>query len=140
MQNRVPCFMFDIDGTLALHSGRDPYQWIDADGDRPNQVVVAVLRAFHQTGLTIVYISGRPEDARQLTLAWIDREVGVAGQLFMRPSGDFRKDAEIKLEIYRRDIEPIFEVLAVFDDRDQVVQMWREQAGVTCFQVADGKF
>ena len=31
------------------------------------------------------------------------------------------------------------DVFAVFDDRQQVVDMWR-QNGLTCFQVADGDF
>ena len=31
------------------------------------------------------------------------------------------------------------DVFAVFDDRIQVVDMWR-QNGLTCFQVADGDF
>ena len=30
-------------------------------------------------------------------------------------------------------------VFAVFDDRNQVVDMWRSN-GLTCFQVADGDF
>ncbi|WP_435575134.1 hypothetical protein [Burkholderia plantarii] len=30
-------------------------------------------------------------------------------------------------------------IVAVFDDRDSVVAMWRD-AGVTCFQVAPGEF
>ena len=31
------------------------------------------------------------------------------------------------------------DVFAVFDDRQQVVDMWRSN-GLTCFQVADGNF
>ena len=31
------------------------------------------------------------------------------------------------------------DVFAVFDDRQQVVDMWRSN-GLTCFQVADGDF
>ena len=31
------------------------------------------------------------------------------------------------------------DIFAVFDDRQQVVDMWRKN-GLTCFQVADGNF
>jgi hypothetical protein len=31
------------------------------------------------------------------------------------------------------------EILCVFDDRDKVVKMWREN-GISCFQVAEGSF
>lgn len=140
MASLEQCFIFDVDGTLALHAARNPYQWRDADDDLPNRPVVVALRALNQAGYKILYVSGRPEEARELTLSWLGREVGVLGPLFLRPDGDNRKDFEIKSEIYRREIEPKFDVVAVFDDRDQVIRMWRDQAKLTCFQVADGNF
>lgn len=137
---RRPAYVFDVDGTLALRGDRDPYRWQDADGDQPNAAVVAVARAMAASGVDIVYVSGRPEDARGLTERWIESVVAVSGPLFMRPSGDFRKDTDVKREIYHRHIEPNFAVMGVFDDRDQVVRMWRDELLLTCFQVADGTF
>ena len=137
---RRPAFLFDIDGTLALHKDRDPYRWQDADQDRPNLPLIAVVHSLSRSGFGIVYVSGRTEDARPLTQRWLNREVGVSGPLYMRPSGDYRKDVEIKREIYRGHVEPFYEILAVFDDRNQVVRLWRDEIGLTCFQVADGDF
>jgi hypothetical protein len=59
--------------------------------------------------------------------------------LFMRKSGDYRKDSVVKKEIYERHIKEDFNVEFVLDDRDQVVKMWREQ-GLVCLQVAEGNF
>ena len=33
-----------------------------------------------------------------------------------------------------------WEPIMVFDDRNQVVDMWRNGLGLQCFQVADGNF
>jgi len=140
LTNRRPAFVFDVDGTLALRGDRDPYRWQDAEDDRPNVAVIAVAQAIAASGVALVYVSGRPEEARDLTERWIEREVTVPGPLFMRPSRDFRKDTEVKRELYHRHIEPNFDVVAVFDDRDQVVRMWRDELLLTCFQVADGTF
>ena len=61
--------------------------------------------------------------SRPDTEAWLDLYVGVPYEgLFMRPAGDNRKDA-----------------VGVFDDRRQVVRMWRS-LGLTVFQVAEGDF
>ena len=60
--------------------------------------------------------------------------------LFARKSGDFRKDAVVKEEIYRRHIEGKYCIKLVLDDRDQVVSCWRDTIGLTCFQVAPGAF
>jgi hypothetical protein len=55
----------------------------------------------------------------------------------MRPAGDFTPDEELK----RRWISEydLSQVLCIFDDRQKVVDMWRE-LGLTCFQVAPGDF
>jgi hypothetical protein len=57
----------------------------------------------------------------------------------MRQAGDKRKDACVKLELYRTQLEPRFAVQFVLDDRDQAVAMWRG-LGLICLQVADGAF
>ena len=52
-------------------------------------------------------------------------------------------DARSTLKSYIEDIDPEdmdeAVVVAVFDDRDKVVKMWRE-IGLTCMQVAPGNF
>lgn len=134
-------FVVDVDGTIALHQdARDPYDWRRANSDVPNNAVVTVVRALDRHGLAIVYISGRPESARKLTTEWINRHVGVKGDLYLRADDDQRKDAIIKRELYESLIAPIFEVVGVLDDRQQVVDMWRDELGLHCFQVAAGNF
>jgi len=58
----------------------------------------------------------------------------------MRASDDNRKDAIIKKEIYHKYIEPNYNINAVFDDRNQVVDIWRLELGLPCYQVFYGNF
>ena len=44
----------------------------------------------------------------------------------MRKKGDSRKDSTIKKEIYEEHILPYFNVIGVFDDRQQVVDAIRD--------------
>ena len=134
------CAIFDIDGTLALRGERDPHDWQMAHEDRPNKPVLAVLRALSRDSISIVYVSGRPEESRGLTENWIRRHIGIAGHLYMRTSRDNRRDSVVKREIYETFIGPAYSVIAVFDDRNQVVEMWRNELGLTCFQVGEGDF
>lgn len=108
------------------------------------------------------FCSGRPEDYRKLTVDWLKShglislmccsdhsgikfghrvEVGLFSiqPLFMRPSGDMRPDHVVKKELYLQHIEPFYKVKCVFDDRDQVVKMWRS-LGLQVYQVAEGNF
>ena len=57
----------------------------------------------------------------------------------MRKKGDHRKDSIVKKELYEEHIKNRYEVLCVFDDRNQVVDMWREE-GLLCCQVYYGDF
>jgi hypothetical protein len=57
----------------------------------------------------------------------------------MREDGDKRPDYVIKREIYETHIKENYDVAYVFEDRELVVKMWREQ-GLRCFQVADVPF
>lgn len=132
--------LVDIDGTVALTGDRSPYDMTRVDLDRPNHLVVAAIRATHNAGHTIVYCSGRTDDARQATADWLDAHVGLPyAALHMRTTGDTRKDSVVKREIFDREVRGRWNVIAVFDDRNQVVRMWRD-LGLTVFQVAEGNF
>ena len=53
--------------------------------------------------------------------------------------GDHRKDCYVKYDIAKT-IQKEFKILSVLDDRNQVVDMWRNGLKLPCFQVADGNF
>ncbi len=61
--------------------------------------------------------------------------------LHMRPTDDYHhymKDSDLK-QMWLDTLIDKDNVFAVFDDRNQVVDMWRKN-GLTVFQVADGDF
>ena len=132
--------LVDIDGTVALMSGRSPYDMSRVGEDRPNTAVIAAVRAMHAAGYGVVFCTGRDASCRSATERWLDEHVGVPYLgLYMRAVGDSRKDAVVKREIFDREIRDRYRVVGVFDDRMQVVRMWRE-LGLTVFQVAEGDF
>lgn len=137
--------MVDIDGTVALHTGvRGPYDTSLYHLDKPNWNIVNLIRREFDAGLKILFCSGRDEEFFTVTTNWIFEHVfgGVehAGfDLFMRPAGDVRNDAIVKLELFDKHIREEYDVVRVYDDRDRVVKAWRS-IGLTVLQVADGNF
>jgi hypothetical protein len=135
-----PAVLVDIDGTVALMAGRSPYDWQRVGEDAPNPAVIEAVRAMHAAGHAIVFCSGRDEVCRGETEAWLELFVGVPYEaLFMRPEGDSRKDSVVKREIFDHEVRDRWRIVGVFDDRQQVVRMWRA-LGLTVFQVAEGDF
>ena len=73
------------------------------------------------------------------TKDWLDFHQIKYDEIFMRPKNDYRKDNVVKLEIYNNKIKDNYNVIGCFDDRQQVVNMWREH-GLLVYHVADGRF
>jgi hypothetical protein len=102
--------------------------------------VVAAVRAMHAAGHRVIFCSGRTADCREATERWLAEHVDVPyDALHMRAVGDARKDAVVKAELFNAHIRDGYQVVAVFDDRRQVVEAWRA-LGLTVFQVAEGDF
>ena len=132
--------IFDIDGTVALRGDRDWYDESKVHTDRPNVAVVDAVRHYSFLGYKIIFCSGRKDDCYGRTYEWLKKNVTTFFEsLVMRPSGDNRQDAVVKDELFEKYIAPNYNVKVVFDDRNQVVEMWRAK-GLTCFQVAEGNF
>lgn len=132
--------LVDIDGTVALNVSRSPYDMTRVGEDAPNEAVIAAVRAMHAAGYGVVFCSGRDASARAATVTWLRQHVRVPYlALHMRAAGDNRKDSVVKREIYERELRDRYRIVGVFDDRMQVVTMWRE-LGLTVFQVAEGNF
>lgn len=132
-------YLFDIDGTLAQMSDRSPFEWKKVGDDDPRRQVVLTAQALAMAGYEIVVMSGRDSVCRDETIAWLELYDIPFVDLFMREEGDMRKDNIVKQELFDKHIRDFYDVVAVFDDRQQVVDMWREM-GVDCFQVAPGDF
>lgn len=129
----------DIDGTLALHGDRDPYDLSRCGDDTPNWPVIEAVQAAKRDDLQVIYCSGREDVARATTAQWIADHVEVPGLLLMRSAGDRRRDSIVKRELFDQHIRNEYDVRYVLDDRQQVVDMWRS-LGLTVFQVARGDF
>lgn len=133
--------LVDIDGTVAKMNGRGPHEYDRVLTDEENYDIVSLVQALHyDSSLSVVFMSGRPDSCRTDTEDWLyeNVRVGFLG-LFMRKSGDYRKDDVVKLELFNKHIRGKYNVAYVLDDRNRVVEMWRK-LGLTCLQVAEGNF
>ncbi|MEB3193382.1 MAG: AAA family ATPase [Snowella sp.] len=131
LPNAVIC---DLDGTLCLLRNRNPYDASRCDQDDLNPVVASLL-----VGKIVLLVSGREEKYREPTVKFLTKYHIQYHALWMRETGDRRKDSIIKKEIFDRHIRDVYNIEFVLDDRNQVVELWRS-LGLTCLQVADGDF
>lgn len=137
--------VFDLDGTLAdirhrVHhvrgTGKPDWDAFFAacEDDVPNWPVVNALHAHCIAGDRVEIWSARSDVVRDQTERWLNN-IGISPALLthMRAAGDNTPDVVLKRHwLYR--IHPEEWPSVVYDDRQRVVDMWRER-GIACFQV-----
>lgn len=132
--------MCDIDGTLAIRGDRGPYDFTRCDEDLLNASVRGALCSFRRADDdVIVLLSGRGEEHREITEAWLRRHEVPYDELWMRAAGDGRRDDVVKAELFDRHVRRRFAVRVSLDDRDRVVAVWRRM-GLPTWQVNYGNF
>lgn len=131
-----------VDGRLTMSQFRKECRsawwsaWQDPDnisGDEPNELVVSVLRDWRERGKHIVIVSARNDKNRAVTEEWLAKYGIHYDALYMRPDGDYRPDNVFKQELLDN-IRKNTIIERVYDDRNQVVDMWRAN-GIDCIQV-----
>jgi phosphoserine phosphatase len=158
-------FIFDLDGTLAKIDHRRPIlenkensnRWEEfykaCVNDEPNLPVIALFETLLASEHEVHIITGRSTLVADETIDWLFKNINwpwnseenakewMRSHLAMRSSESFLPDNELKQEWLNLYILPRYskENIVVFDDRDKVVKMWRDN-GIACFQVALGDF
>lgn len=132
--NLPKAFIVDIDGTISNGSHRQhfvmntPKNWAAYNAamhlDKPIEPVIDTIKCLALVS-SIILCSGRQDENRQVTVEWLAKHGVPYTELFMRKTKDYRDDCIIKKEIYENLILPNYNVVAVFDDRVKVVNMWR---------------
>lgn len=133
--------LVDVDGTLALARSRSPYdtsRYLTDELEQRLAQLVRDLTAAPEPYQTIV-VTGRFEDHREILEEWLERERVYPDEIYMRSSGDTRRDNIVKLELFNANIRSRFNVIAAFDDRDRVVRLWR-RLGLLTLQPNYGDF
>lgn len=131
----------DIDGTVADCTGvRNPYDETKYHLDNPKTNVIDLVRALHYgLGYRVIFVSGRHMQYVNETEAWLYEHVKVPIEgLYMRYERG-TEDSVIKANLFNNHIRGKYNIVAVFDDRNRVVEMWRSLGLLVC-QVDRGDF
>lgn len=138
----------DLDGTLAECAHRvplmpdwDAFHAASVD-DKPYQKVMDLLgelNAFHP----VIILTGRPLKHKGITVPWLGKANVMYDALSMRPDLDYSSDVDCKwnqaVAFFGSEAEVLKQTFIVIDDRDKVVEMWRNK-GLTCLQPRTGDY
>lgn len=151
-------FIFDVDGTLMNVDLRvvraktkrketdkvmnwdvflDPEVMLECD--HPNYDVCKIAEVLYDAGEKVIITSARNERHRKVTIQQLAHANVGYNKLYLRKDDDFRHDDIVKKELFEQIKKDGFNPVTAFDDRKQVVDMWRK-IGLNCYQVREGNF
>jgi predicted kinase len=146
------CIIVDLDGTVADINHRNPYDTSKLLLDTPRKLVLqAVKEISFENDAKIFFFSGREgtDQVKQDTARWFSQHATALflnhGTTFhFRTPGDKRRDSIIKNELFEQYVSGEYEVIAVFDDRPQVLnELWYKLfpygSSTTIFSVGNGR-
>jgi phosphoglycolate phosphatase-like HAD superfamily hydrolase len=142
----------DLDGTLCncehrLHLANSK-NWDEFNAacvnDPVNEDIANIIRNLASNTTKIYLVSGRDDKFKEQTEKWLLLNDIPYDKLYMRKSGDFRTDYIVKEDIlikgiYANGCKDKLNIWFVLDDRQSVVDMWRENE-LRCLQVQKGDF
>jgi hypothetical protein len=133
--NLPSCYIFDMDGTLAIHNGRGPCEYDKCDTDLvDDHTKILLIRLARYS--TIIIVSAREDFCIEKTKKWLADHGMSFDHVYMKKTGDHRNATVVKREIYDEHIKDKYNVMGVFDDRLKVVRMWYE-LGLPVFRVGN---
>lgn len=140
--SKPKAIIVDIDGTIAERVDRGAFEWDKVGQDKPRSFVIDIIRRYieYYVDDQIIFVSGRDSVCKHETLTWIARHMNIPIyniMLHMRKEGDMRKDYIVKEEIFWDHIADNYNVIAAFDDRPQVVNLWHDIKIPNVIVVAD---
>lgn len=136
VQKRCPdAVICDLDGTLALLNGRDPFDWNKIGNDKVNTPVQKLLALYHHAGYRILFVSGRDNTADSITQVWLEENQISYHKLFLRPERDNTSNVDFKRNIYQQQIHGNYYVQAVLEDLPEAAEMYRYELHLTVLQV-----
>jgi predicted kinase len=137
--NKPICVVVDMDSTLCFNTTKRPwYGEGAAEGmkyDIANDDVCAVVKKLQET-YPIVLATGRDTSQEEVTKQWLSTQGINVTDFYFRTEGDYRKGVEVKREQIEKILEK-YNVLAIFDDCEPIVQMYRDM-GLTVLQPNKG--
>ena len=130
----------DTDRVMNWDIFLDPLVMLEFD--RSNRDVCNIINALYSDSINdnnIIITSARNERHRDVTMKQLSLADVHYDAMYLRDDDDFRPDDVVKAELLGKIITDGYDPTIAFDDRNQVVNKWRE-LGIHCYQVRTGDF
>jgi hypothetical protein len=128
--------LVDLDGTLADTAHRahllnkKPRDWSAyskaCGDDSPIDAVISAVKGLHEEDWRVVIVTGRTQDSMAETEHWLKYHGVPFDNIFMRPSGDTRKNPDFKRSVAEKLLKDGFTIGLAIEDHPGVAAVYAE--------------
>jgi hypothetical protein len=137
----LDCIIIDLDGTIAhANNKRGIYDFKEVGVDDLDYNMFKIIESIASNDVALIFLTARSEICYDETLAWLTKNNFplLNYMLLMRNEGDFRPSTVVKQELYKTYVKGKLNVLCAFDDKTDVIEMWRDN-DIKALQVISDK-
>lgn len=142
---KIKAFICDLEGTLSnskhRHGLAEAGNWAgyyeELKNDSPNTEIITIANSLVAGGYVMILITGRPKSVERDTIEYMNKYGVRWGKLFSRPDGNIQPNSNFKIDVYKKLIEPEYEILLVIDDMESVTDDFYK-LGITSLLVSGG--
>jgi len=132
VKNAKKVIIWDIDGTISDTTWRlplikqKPKNWpkfmADSINDNPIAPTEYIYKSLaNEPDNVMIVMTARSENEREITEKWLDKNLFVHAEMFMRKAGDSRPDWQAKLELIDQIEAKYGPIFMAFEDRPNVL-------------------
>ena len=125
--NKPNAIIVDLDATIALNLQSRPFFGEDCAKEIHKDIpILPTIHIIENFNGEVLFLTGRDEACREETDKWIKSHTHLSNyKLFMRPNGDYSPGVEFKVNIYKKFIEPYYNIEFVLEDSNKIVDAFR---------------
>ena len=138
--SKPPCYILDLDGTIAEKGDRSPFDWKRVGEDSVIENIAKLWRDLSSNKLnpTLIICTGRDGVCLEECKSWLYKHNINYHGIYIRRENDMRPDWVVKEEFWREIAKNRY-IVGLIDDRLQVVRRARA-LGLTVLHVAHNNF
>lgn len=127
--------ILDLDGTISLLNGRNPYKFHLSGSDLLNDIVYDIVTEDYNKGYDIIILTGRGLSSKRITQEWLKSNNINYVKLDMKPDSDNRPSHLYKEDKVKEYLDE-YNIKYALDDNINVISMMLSH-NIPCIHISE---
>lgn len=139
-QELPKAIIIDLDPVLRWLRNATVQDWANIYRRKLPSPAIELVKVFKEAGMHVIGVTSLSEQYAPEANVWVNLHVIPGMQLHMHSLSDSNRSMMSKHSAYYNDIKPFYDVVGVIGEKEEVVHVWKNIAGLPTYQISFGDF